>query len=301
MSTDAILVTHNSKLFLLGAVESCLESGVEHLCVVDNASSDGTPALLRELAASHSQIDVVLNDSNRGFATACNQGLARCPGKALLFLNPDCTLGPGALARMLEVLGSDATIGMVGGFLCFPDGSEQPGGRRRFPTPVSALLRVLRWPCINHARKARTACGSFELHHQPLPENPISVDAISGACMLVRRQAIDEVGPWDEAFFLHCEDLDWCKRFQLNGWKVKFVPDAPIVHFKGASSRTRPLFVEFHKHRGMLLFYRKFYRDRYPHALWPVVWAAVWLHFIGVVAILKIRRLSHYQTETQLR
>jgi GT2 family glycosyltransferase len=125
--------------------------------------------------------------------------------------------------------------------------------------------------------------GDFHLHKQPLPKEPLEVEAISGALMLVSRQAVNDVGLWDEEYFLHCEDLDWCERFRLKGWKILFVPDAPVTHYKGTCSRSRPIFVEWHKHKGMLRFYRKFFRNKYPAAVMWLVSLGVWLRF-GVVA-----------------
>ena len=105
------------------------------------------------------------------------------------------------------------------------------------------------------------------------------MEAISGALMLVSREAVNDVGLWDEEYFLHCEDLDWCERFRLKGWKILFVPDAPVIHYKGTCSRSRPIFVEWHKHKGMLRFYRKFFRDKYPAVVMWLVGLGVWLRF----------------------
>src|SRR5581483_2132205 len=99
------------------------------------------------------------------------------------------------------------------------------------------------------------------------PAGPTEVEAISGACMMVRRAAATAVGPLDEHYFLHFEDLDWCMRFRLAGWTTLFVPAAKVVHQKGVSSRHRPLAVEYYKHRGMVRFYGKFLRGAYPRWL----------------------------------
>jgi GT2 family glycosyltransferase len=125
------------------------------------------------------------------------------------------------------------------------------------------------------------------LHLHPLPKEPIEVEAISGACMMVSRAAIAAVGPLDEQYFLHCEDLDWCMRFHQRGWTILFVPEAKVVHHKGVSSRQQPLAVEYYKHRGMVLFYRKFLSDTYPRWLMVFVVLGVWVRF----AALAMRRL----------
>jgi len=97
-----------------------------------------------------------------------------------------------------------------------------------------------------------------------LPDGAIEVEAISGACVLVKREVMEDVGLWDEGYFLHCEDMDWCMRFRQKGWKILFVPDARISHALGACSQSRRVLVEWHKHKGMLRFYRKFFRHQYP-------------------------------------
>jgi GT2 family glycosyltransferase len=118
----------------------------------------------------------------------------------------------------------------------------------------------------------------------------MDVDAISGACMLVRHDAIVAVGGFDEGYFMHCEDLDWCMRFRLAGWRVVFVPDAVVMHEKGVSSRGRPVFVEWHKHKGMARYFRKFLARRYPVLLTPAVMLAIWGRFAVVAARLLVSR-----------
>jgi len=125
--------------------------------------------------------------------------------------------------------------------------------------------------------------SDFHLHEQPLPGHPVEVEAVSGACMLVRREVVEQAGGWDERYFLHCEDLDLCMSVRKNGWKVLFAPDAVVVHDKGSCSRERPIFVEWHKHRGMLRFYRKFFSHQYPGPFMWLVWIGVWLRFVLVV------------------
>ena len=118
----------------------------------------------------------------------------------------------------------------------------------------------------------------------------MAVEAISGACTLVTRQAIDDIGLFDENFFVHCEDLDYCMRARRRGWTIYFVPDAPVMHHKGACSRERPLFVEWHKHKGMVRFYRKHFHHQYPAGLMAVVTCGVWLRFTAVATRILARR-----------
>jgi len=111
----------------------------------------------------------------------------------------------------------------------------------------------------------------------------MEIEAISGSCMLVRLDAMLDVGLLDEGYFLHCEDLDWCMRFRQRGWKIMFVPDARVIHQKGACSKTRPIFVEWHKHKGMMRFYSKFFHHQYPGIVLWIVGFGVWLRFCAII------------------
>lgn len=287
---DVVVVNYNGGSLLSACIASILPQDVQNIIVVDNASSDDSLSLLERKYRDESRLQIIRNRSNLGFASACNVGLRASSQPFVLFLNPDCVLEPGALRRMVEVLEANPAAGMVGGLLIDPDGAEQGGGRRAVPTPWRSFVRATglyrfsdRWPSLFF---------DFHLHKQPLPDAPVEVEAISGALMLVRREAMEEVGPWDEGYFLHCEDLDWCMRFREKGWKILFVPDAPVVHQKGSCSQSRPVFVEWHKHRGMMRFYRKFFRDRYPGALMWLVALGVWLRFGAVAAYHAARRVG---------
>jgi GT2 family glycosyltransferase len=233
---------------------------------------------------------ILLNaGKNLGFAAGCNLRFNFATERYVLFLNPDCVMDSQSLQRLVAVIKSDKRIGMVGGLLINPEGTEQGGARRAVPTPWRSFVRAFglhrlsaRWPKM---------FLDFHLHKQPLPKSPVEVEAVSGALMLVSRVAIEEVGLWDEAYFLHCEDLDWCMRFRQRGWKIIFVPDAPVVHYHGVSSRSKPIFVEWHKHRGMMLFYRKFFKGQYPGPMMWLVGLGVWLRFMAVAGFYFVRRL----------
>jgi GT2 family glycosyltransferase len=277
MTTTIIIVNYNAGPFLRECLESLAECPADkEIIVVDNASTDNSLSFLDDVA----NVRVLRNERNKGFAAACNQGLSIAGGETVLFLNPDCSLDGEVIPRLLKALHSKKNVGMVGGLLVNPDGTEQGGGRRAIPTPWRSFVRAFglsrfahRWPKLFF---------DFHLHRQPLPSRPIEVEAISGACMMVKRSAIESVGLWDEDYFLHCEDLDWCMRFRQAGWSILFVPTARVTHALGACSRTRPWFVEWHKHKGMLHFYCKFFRHQYPGVLMWLVTVGVWIRFIAV-------------------
>jgi hypothetical protein len=283
---STIIVNYNAGSLLRKCVDSLLACPLDiEIIVVDNASSDASLDGLQDL----SQVCVIRNPANVGFAAACNIGVQASSAPFLLFLNPDCFFQPDAIALLFAGLQSGDRVGMVGGLLVNENGTEQGGGRRAVPTPWRSFVRAFGlqrfancWPKLFY---------DFHLHKQPLPDSPIEVEAISGACMLVKRDVMEDVGLWDEGYFLHCEDLDWCMRFRQKGWKILFVPDARISHALGACSQSRRVFVEWHKHKGMLRFYRKFFRHQYPGVVMGLVVAGVWLRFGLAVVYLTARRV----------
>lgn len=286
-SISAIVVNYNAG----GLLRDCIESLracpiVSEIIVVDNASHDGSLDAIQDLQG----VTIVRNSQNLGFASACNKGIELARSSCLLFLNPDCSFEKGTIIRIAKYLDRDVKAGMAGGLLINPDGTEQNGSRRSIPTPWRSFVRAFglyrladRWPRLFY---------DFNLHNQPLPTAPIEIEALSGACMLVKRKAIDDVGLWDDGYFLHCEDLDWCMRFRKKGWKILFVPSARITHVHGACSVNRPIFVEWHKHKGMMRFYRKFFQHQYPGVLMWLVALGVWLRFAAVASYHIIRRFT---------
>ncbi|MFQ6559866.1 glycosyltransferase family 2 protein [Pseudomonas ogarae] len=288
---DVIIVNYNAGELLLASVGAAFAAGASSVIVVDNDSHDDSLMLVERTHAAGDSLKIVRNTANLGFAVACNQGARLSAAPNLFFLNPDTVLAADAIDNLLLALRSAPQIGMVGGFLCNPDGSEQAGGRRVFPTPRRAFMRAFGLSRLSALFPS--LLSDFLLHKEPLPGTPIVVEAISGACMLVKREAIESVGLWDEDYFLHCEDLDWCMRFHQAGWRVLFVPDARVMHVFGGCSRHRPYFVEWHKHRGFLRFYRKFFRRKYPAVLWFSVVIGVWFRFSLVVLRHAATRFKH--------
>lgn len=284
-----VVVNYNAGKLLEPCIDLCLQQAGE-VILVDNASVDGSMDDVNRRFGGNSRLTVIRNSANLGFAVACNIGARVARGRFVLFLNPDCFLKEDAVRQLRLALDSDPKAGMAGGLLLDSEGKEQGGGRRAVPTPWRSLVRVFhlsrfedRWPRI---------FADFNLHEQPLPEFPIEIEAISGACTMVKRRAMQDVGPWDEEYFLHCEDLDLCMRYRQKGWTILFVPGSRIVHHRGACSRSRPLFVEWHKHRGMLRFYRKFFRRQYPGVLMWLVTLGVWLRCCAVVAYIGVRGIG---------
>lgn len=287
---SVIIVNFNGGGLLLDAVMALLSDPIPiQVIVSDNGSTDNSLELL-EKHISNDHLLIHQNKKNIGFAAGINRVIALADGDYLLFLNPDSIVENRTLEEMLSVMELYPSVGMSGCLIRNLDGSEQAGARRRVPTPARSLVRALGLDIIFPILKEK----GILLHQFPLPRNIEEVEAISGAFMLVRREAMEDVGVMDEGYFLHCEDLDWCMRFRIQGWKILFVPQVSVVHQQGTCSSSRPVRVEWHKHKGMVRFYRKFFKHQYPYWLMGGVIASVWFRFVLVSVLLTVKRLHQH-------
>jgi GT2 family glycosyltransferase len=289
-----IIVNFNGGPLILEAVEAALASSIPvELLISDNGSTDGSLNAVYQAFGKDRRVHIISNGSNLGFSRANNIALKKAKGQYVLLLNPDCIIKPNTLTEMIDVMDANPDAGMSGCLIRNPDGSEQPGCRRAVPTPWRAFIRVLH---LNKFFPNYARFRTFLLHQEPLPTATDNVEAISGAFMLVRREAIDQVGFLDENYFMHCEDIDWCMRFSQAGWKILFVPTSEVTHYKGACSKDRPIRVLYHMHRGMIRFYRKYFRKQYPMPLMAIVAGTVWARF-GVLLMRElIKRPFRKQT-----
>lgn len=280
---DAVIVNYNAGRFLAESVGLLQASPViGRIVIVDNDSQDDSLSLLPD-DSGNGQLVVIRNQNNLGFAAASNAGLRSSESPYAMLVNPDCFVSATAIGALLATLRAHPKAGMVGPQILNPDGSEQAGARRADPTPWRSFVRAF---------GLSRFFSDFGLEKESLPTVATEVDAISGACMMVTREALNNVGLLDEGYFMHCEDLDWCRRFRQAGFAVLFEPSAIVMHEKGVSSKPRPVFVEWHKHRGMVRYYRKFFRDDYPLPLMWAVIVTVWVRFGVVAAVKTVRRLA---------
>ncbi len=250
-AVSAIIVSHNSGADLAACVADVLAQDVPvEIVVVDNASSDGS---VDDLPA-HEALSVLRNSDNRGFAVACNQGAELATAARLLFVNPDCRLPVDALSRLCQHLDATPEIGILGANLLESDGTPQAAAQRRTPVPMRAIRQVLG---LDAPESPSTAAHVGAL---------LDVEATSGALMLMRRAVFDQLQGFDTGYVLHCEDLDLCRRALRAGYRIAIARDVSITHHKGTSSRRRPIWVEWQKHRGMWRYFRKF--DAASSPLW---------------------------------
>jgi GT2 family glycosyltransferase len=287
---SVIIVNFNAGDLLADCIAAVLASPVSvEVVVSDNGSTDESLDLVRERHGGEPRLRILENGENLGFARGNNLALPHTRAPYILFLNPDCIVGPDTLPGMLGFMEANPGAGMAGCIIRNPDGTEQVASRRAIPDPWIGLVRFLHleriWPRLAAGRRLNRT-------DEPLPEAPVAVEAISGSFMLVRRRALKEVGPLDEGYFLHCEDLDWFVRFRRAGWKIYLVPGVEVVHHKGACSTGRPVAVEWHKHRGMARFFRKFQFREYALPFSLLVLIGIWAHFAVFLLAEWLRRLA---------
>lgn len=268
-----IIVNYNGGAALKECVEKALLSNLPvEIKVVDNASTDLSIAQLNAVFTDESRLQIIKSNNNQGFAKAVNLGLAQTSGDFVLILNPDCFIENDTLQHCVDFMRENPTAGMCGVLVCDPDGTPQQSSRRAEPVPLKAFVQAF-------GLKRFFPQFAVDLSQTPLPSQPIEIEGISGAFMFVRREALDQINGLDEGYFLHCEDLDWFKRFRLSDWKLWFLPHVRVTHLKGACSSSQPLKVERYKHQGMVRYYKKFFSQTYPKPLLYLIIFAVWMRF----------------------
>lgn len=250
---STVIVNYKSRAALIeciGSLEVDTGGVAYETVVVDNESNDGAVAMLER---TFPKVRTIANQENVGFARAVNQGIEATTGEFVLIVNPDCFIERGSIAAMLGYLRSHPRTGVVGPRMVGRDGRLQYSARG-FPDHLTFMF------------------NRYSFLTRLFPRNPYSrryllsdwdhasvraVDWLSGACLMARRTAIDEVGPMDGAFFMFNEDVDWCRRMKTGGWDVVYVPEAVVRHDIGASRRKVPARIIIERHRGMIHYFHK--------------------------------------------
>ncbi|TWI14208.1 glycosyltransferase family 2 protein [Aerolutibacter ruishenii] len=265
----AVVVTYQSA----STIDDCLArlrqaEGITAIRVVDNQSADDTLEVVQRHALADPRVRFIANPDNPGFSVACNQGARDLDTPWLVFVNPDCLVERDSVRRMLALAPTTPPT-LVGADLVDEAGRRDPAARRRDPDFAGMLQGVMR----NPTGKAMLAVAIDDA--QPLQP----VDAVSGALMLVPRELYERVGGFDEGYRLHAEDLDLCRRVRAAGGAVAVANAVRVLHVRGVSSRSRPVFVEWHKHRGLWRYFRKFEAPRRGTLVGAAVFLAIWLRF----------------------
>ncbi len=243
-----VVVAHDSGPLLAHCVARVLaDPACAELIVVDNASGDGSLQAVRAMADARVRIECL--GRNAGFAVACNHGANATAAPWLAFLNPDALVESDSFSRLLHIAANDASIGLLGADVRGRDGAREAAARRRDPSLGRILAtQIARLP----------GCGGWSgrgLEIAPRDEALSEVDACSGALMLLPRALFERVGGFDPGYFLHAEDLDLCRRVRGAGRRVLVANQVAVTHVQGSSSRARPFFVIWHKHRSLWRYF----------------------------------------------
>jgi N-acetylglucosaminyl-diphospho-decaprenol L-rhamnosyltransferase len=282
--TSVVVVAADSGPLLRTCVDSVLMSSADvELILVDNASADGEPERAAEAHAGDERLRVLRNGANLGFGPACNRGATLARGDVLMFLNPDCVLQSKTVEGLRRYLDAHSEMGLLGVTVCDPDGTPARGIRRRDPMLARALVSMTGLARFEH-RWPRLAGVEMPPAPASIPELE-NVEAISGACMTMPRRVFEQVDGFDEAYFLHVEDLDLCRRVRDVGYRVAIAHALHITHAQGSSSHHRALFVAEHKHRGMWRYFRKFDPAARNPFFSSCVRAGLWAHLIAIRAL----------------
>ncbi len=266
MDLSVIIVSWNVRDLLdrcLRSVDASLrDEAVDYeIWVVDNASVDGSADMVQE---RYPRVHLMRNPDNRGFAAANNQATADARGRYLLLLNPDTEVQGGAIAALCHYLDRSPQVGMVGPRLLYPDGSFQQSAFR-FPSLWQAFFDF--FPL--HHRLIDSSLNGRYPRSRYASGQPFVVDHPLGACMMVRREVVEQVGTLDPGYFIYCEEIDWAMRIKRAGWQICCVPAAAVVHHAGQSTRqvSARMFVALWRSR-----FRLFDRHYGPGYNWAVRW-----------------------------
>jgi N-acetylglucosaminyl-diphospho-decaprenol L-rhamnosyltransferase len=223
---DVVIVSYNSRQCLRRAAESADAYAGSHVIVVDNNSGDGGIETVSDL-----DVTVVSLTTNGGFAHGCNVGIRNGKAPYVLLLNPDATIDASSLGALVERLESDPTVGAVAPRLVDDDGSLAPS-QRFFPRSRTVLAQAL----FLHRLGSRAWWLDDVARDPKLYESEQSAEWISGACILLRRDILEQIGGLDEGFFHYCEDMDLCRRVRDLGFDIRYVPSAKAIHIGGQSA-----------------------------------------------------------------
>ena len=297
---SVVIVSYNNQEVIYDCLKSLDNQLNLKIYVVDNFSKQ---PFLETLKKKFPKINLIHNDENLGFSKANNQALRLVDTPYVLVLNSDTTVPPETIPAMVDYLEKHTKVGMVGCRVELVDGSLDKACRRSFPTPWVAFTR---YSYLGKLFPKSKLFGQYNMTYMPEDET-YEVDSLVGAFMLIRKKAMDEVGLFDEDYFMYGEDIDWCYRFWQKGWKIVYHPVVKIMHYKGVSSglqkhsnkmtraglagRRRTLDAFYN---AMKIFYSKHYDKQYPRLLTEFVMLGVGLkHKLAALSL----SLGYYRSQ----
>ena len=250
---SVVMVVYKTGEALVESIQHVLaEPLVDEFVIIDNGSPPDEAERLRELGRSEPRVVLQQGHGNIGFARGANMGAETARGEYIVFLNPDANLQDGCIDALVAAFEGRPVPTVVGARVLNTDGTEQRGGRRGEVTPVTTLLS------FGHLTARFKGLSKFEIHREreAVPDAPVPMPTISGACFALRREDFNLLGGFDEGYFLHVEDIDLCWRARQAGGQVLFQPASKVVHL-GHTSLEHPLKVEFHKGVGLSRYFIK--------------------------------------------
>ena len=249
MRLSIIIVSWNVSELLLGCLSSLpLDDPEVEVIVVDSASTDGTP---ERVAATFPKVHLITSRDNLGYSRGNNLGFAAARGALWMVLNPDTAVEPGAIETLSKYLEAHPETACVGPGLVYGDGTSQ-SSRRRFPTLQTAIFEST-WL---RSLAPRGVLATYYGEDWPV-DRPVEVDWLVGAALLLRADAVRQVGGFDEGFFMYSEELDLCRRLKAAGWRIAHVPEARVTHFEGRSSAQVRAATHLRFNRSKIRYFRK--------------------------------------------
>jgi N-acetylglucosaminyl-diphospho-decaprenol L-rhamnosyltransferase len=241
----AVVVNHDAGEVLLACVASLRAEGIDEIVVVDNASTDGS---VEAVLAADPGVRVMRAGANLGYGAGANRGIRATSAELVLVSNPDVALHRGAVDTLAAALGTDPALAVVGPCILEADGTRYPSARR-FPSLVDAAGHAV----LAGLSPTNRFTGRYRMTDLE-PGTTAEVDWVSGACFLARRSTLDELGGFDEDYFMYAEDADLCWRARRAGWGVAYVPGAVVTHLRGVSTARRPYRMLLAHHRSVYRF-----------------------------------------------
>ncbi len=291
-----IIVNWNTKDILLKCLNSIDNQDKyisEDVIVVDNGSTDGSVEAVHKLFAN---VIVIENNANLGFARANNIGINKSSGRYVCLINSDVEILDDCLIRLIKFMDANPKIGIAGPKILYPDLSLQ-NSCRKFPSLWNKLS-----PALGLDKIFRNSSHFSGEHMQFFAHNNrLNVDYLAGCFLMVRREAIDEVGLLDERFFIYAEEVDWCKRFRHHGWEISFYPGATAIHHQCASSSKDPKRFAIAQQKATLQYWEKHHSTVSGLAIRIILFLRHTLRLFSRAVLYCINKTDRYRLGEKIR